>query len=127
MSKLLGLNRSYLAELETGRRPVKSWIVNKAESFRRQSKILDSARVAQDVRGISSESSQNAIHELATPENVELLTKAFRLNQTDPDELMSLFEKVVMISNNAPPALAKYFVLLRVTLTAELHRRMKKS
>jgi transcriptional regulator with XRE-family HTH domain len=36
MAGLLGLNRSYLAELEVGRKPLQDWIIKKAEEVERR-------------------------------------------------------------------------------------------
>lgn len=36
MAGLLGLNRSYLAELETGRKPMEDWIIKKAQEVERR-------------------------------------------------------------------------------------------
>lgn len=53
MAGLLGLNRSYLAELETGRRPLNDWIVKKAQEVeRRMGGINLTARKAENVEEV---------------------------------------------------------------------------
>jgi transcriptional regulator with XRE-family HTH domain len=108
MAGLIGLNRSYLAELETGRRALKKWVLAKAGEIERR------------IGGVNLVASKSE----KPPEAADLARFQEAVAGLSSDELGELVEYFTQAIESAPkPALLLYRVASSIAIT-EIQRRL---
>lgn len=129
-ASLLGIDRSYLSQLEQGKRPVRTWIIDKCVNL-----LMEKGPVSREAvpsvlksvglltgRSVTSDGSKTTLHAAEAPSDV--LTKASEIIAKAPTEdLFLAFEVLVSARAKAPATVDQLFSALVSLLRIELNSR----
>jgi transcriptional regulator with XRE-family HTH domain len=107
MSDLLGLNRSYLSELESGRRPVQPWVIQRAEDVEKRWRTT-----------------YQALHAVQGGDQAYLDVFSAWLPSAGVEDVLSSFEYIADRRSEGPISLQPLYLYANRLVMAELAKRL---